>query len=203
MLLLCLCLLAAAATGDGSLMPNAPVTGQFAWFSGVTGSSAPIAASTIPGAGPIPERVADSRPSRLVIPAISVDAAIEARGLEPNRNLATPVDFNDVAWFNQGPAPGNPGNALINGHVNWWTGDAVFTRLAQLRVGDEVVVIRQDGASATFKVSGRRILAANARDSSLFASSTVASVTLITCSGPWDVRLGSDSQRLLVSATLV
>ena len=91
----------------------------------------------------------DLSPSRLLIPGIEVDAAIEARGLDSSRNLATPIDFHDVAWFNQGPLPGQPGNALLNGHVDWWTGSAVFARLAELRPGDAVVVVRADGTRAS------------------------------------------------------
>ena len=144
----------------------------------------------------------DLTPVRLVIPRISVDAVIEARGLDPQRNLATPSNSNEVAWFNQGPPPGQAGNAIINGHVNWWTGTAVFARLAELRPGDAVIVIRQDGTRASFTVSGARNLAATAREASLFAPAPTPTLTLITCSGPWDLRLGSDTERLLVSATL-
>lgn len=145
----------------------------------------------------------DSTPVRLVIPRISVDTAIEARGLDQQRNLATPSNSREVAWFNQGPPPGQAGNAIINGHVNWWTGSAVFARLGELRVGDAVMVIRQDGTRVSFTVSGSRNLAATARDASLFAPASTATLTLITCSGPWDLRLGSDTERLLVSASLV
>ena len=72
-------------------------------------------------------RVVDPTPVRLVIAAIDLDARIEARGLDANRSLDTPKDFHDVAWYRLGPRPGDPGNAVMNGHVNWWTGDAVFT----------------------------------------------------------------------------
>jgi LPXTG-site transpeptidase (sortase) family protein len=141
-------------------------------------------------------------PVELLIPRISVDASVEARGLDNSRNLDTPRDFRDVAWYNQGPAPGKPGNALINGHVNWWTGSAVFGRLSQLRPGDEVFVVREDGSQLAFKVTSRTIVAAGARIPSLFAPSQAATLTLITCTGVWDKARGTDTQRLLVSAAL-
>jgi len=100
------------------------------------------------------------------------------------------------------PPPGQPGTALINGHVDWWTGDAVFTRLAELRAGDPVIVVRADGTRSSFTVTGTRILAATARDASLFAPGAAAKLTLITCAGWWNPRLGSDSRRLLVTAAL-
>ncbi len=108
----------------------------------------------------------------------------------------------EVAWFNQGPRPGMLGNAILNGHVNWWTGSAVFARLGELGRSDAVTVVRQDGSRVTYRVSERKTLAATARVASLFAPSTTSTLTLITCTGPWDFRLGSDTDRLLVSATL-
>ena len=146
--------------------------------------------------------VVNPTPTRLVIPAISVDAVIEARGLDSQRNLDTPMDYRDVAWYRLGPRPGDPGNAVINGHVNWWTGDAVFTHLSRVRIGDEVRVVRADGRIVKFRVVERRVVDANARIASLFAPSPGSTLTLITCSGTWNPLTQSDTQRLLVSASV-
>jgi LPXTG-site transpeptidase (sortase) family protein len=146
--------------------------------------------------------IVDPTPARLVIPRINVDAAVEARGLDSNRNMDIPKNFRDVAWYRLGPAPGQPGNALINGHVNWWTGDAVFTRLNQVRVGDEITVVRADGGTVRFKVTAKTVVDANARIASLFEPSSVATLTLITCTGVWNPLTQSNTQRLLVSAAL-
>jgi LPXTG-site transpeptidase (sortase) family protein len=165
-------------------------------------ASAPAPEANL-AAAPAPKLAADPYPVRLVISKIGVDANIEARGLDASRTMLTPKDYRDVAWYNLGPAPGQPGNALLNGHVDWWTGAAVFTRLSQLRPGDMVAIIRGDGTRLTFKVTARRIVTAGARVTSLFAPSKVASLTLITCSGAWDPSILSDTHRLLVSAVLV
>jgi LPXTG-site transpeptidase (sortase) family protein len=146
--------------------------------------------------------IVDPTPVRLLIPAINLDARIEARGLDAKRSLDTPKDFHDVAWYRLGPKPGDPGNAVMNGHVNWWTGDAVFTHLSRLRAGDEVRVVRADGGVVVFKVTGKSTVAANARVASLFAPSAQATLTLITCTGIWNPLTQSDTQRLLVSAAL-
>jgi LPXTG-site transpeptidase (sortase) family protein len=148
-------------------------------------------------------RVVDSTPVRLIIGAIGVDARIEARGLDSGRNLATPNDFRDVAWYSAGPRPGQPGNAVINGHVNWWTGDAVFTHLSRVRAGDVVKVVRADGITMTFQVTSKHTVDADARIASLFAPSTDSTITLITCSGVWNPLTQSDTRRLLVYARLV
>ena len=122
-------------------------------------------------ASPPPVSLVDPTPARLVIGSIGVDATIERRGLDANRNLATPVDYRDVAWYDLGPRPGESGDAIVNGHVDWWTGDAVFTHLGRLHVGDAITVVRADGTNVGFKVSALRIVDANARLGSLFTSS--------------------------------
>ncbi len=162
----------------------------------------PMSLSLPKPSGPAHLQVFDPTPRRLVIASINVNATVEARGLDASRNMETPSDFHDVAWYKLGPAPGEAGNALINGHVNWWTGDAVFTRLGRLRRGDEVTVIRGDGIAIHFKVTGSTVVAANARVASLFAPSSSPTLTLITCSGAWNPLTQSDTQRLLVSAAL-
>jgi LPXTG-site transpeptidase (sortase) family protein len=193
-LVIFLCLVAALAP-DGLVAATAPaplavVVGQ---------SNAKSAVAINPAAKP----AADPSPARLVISRIGVNARIEARGLDASRNMLTPKDFHDVAWYNLGPLPGQPGNALMNGHVDWWTGSAVFTRLSQLRPGDIITVVRGDGTRLSFKVTGRRVVTADARVASLFAPSKVASLTLITCTGAWDPSILSATHRLLVSAVLV
>jgi LPXTG-site transpeptidase (sortase) family protein len=165
--------------------------------------AAPMHASEVklPPVSVIP--AVDPTPARLVIPAIGVDAKVEARGLDSDRNLATASDYRDVAWYDLGPRPGEPGNAIVNGHVNWWTGDAVFAQLSRLRVGDAIRVTRADGGLVEFKVTGKHIVDANARIAALFAPSSQATLTLITCTGAWNPLTQSDTQRLLVSATRV
>jgi sortase A len=146
--------------------------------------------------------IVNPTPVRLVIQSINVNATVEARGLDSGRNMETPADFHDVAWYKLGPRPGEPGDALINGHVNWWTGAAVFTKLAALRPGDEISVIRADGVEVKFHVTGSQTVAANARVASLFAPGTTPTLTLITCTGDWNPFTQSDTRRLLVSAAL-
>ena len=62
--------------------------------------------------------------------------------------------------------------------------------------------INADGTSVFFVVNGRRTVAATARVASLFAPSRTALLTLITCTGVWNPLTMTDTQRLLVSASL-
>lgn len=193
-LVLCLSLVALA------YVPG-PLAAGFSAASPMAAAEPPAGATA--AATPAAPEVTDPIPSRLLIARIGVDARVEARGLDADRNLPAPDRAEDVAWFSQGPQPGSRGNALVSGHVDAWTGPAVFARLSQLRAGDEVVVVNADASRLTFRVTGLRSLGATAHDASLFAPAETPRLTLITCSGRWDPLLKSYDQRLLVSATLV
>lgn len=145
----------------------------------------------------------DPTPVRLLIASIRLDAKVEARGLDAKRNLDTAKDPFDVAWYDKGPLPGQPGNAIINGHVDWWTGDAVFTHLGRVRPGDTVAVVRADGVIVTFRITLLQVVNAGTRIPALFAAGPRATLTLITCAGVWNPLAFTNTQRLLVSATLV
>jgi LPXTG-site transpeptidase (sortase) family protein len=144
----------------------------------------------------------DPTPVRLIIPSIRLDARIEPRGLDAKRDLDTAADPNDVAWYDRGPLPGEPGDALINGHVDWWTGDAVFTHLGRVRPGDVVEIVRADARVITFRVTVLQRVNAGTRIPALFAPGTRAQLTLITCAGVWNPLTFTNTQRLLVSASL-
>jgi len=196
-LVVTLCLVLAAISNQ-AILPFSP-----------TATAAAPAPSLISGRldrpdaiGPEAAAFVDATPVRLVIPSITVDARVESRGLTRSKNLDTALDYHNVAWYDLGPRPGEPGNAVINGHVNWWTGNAVFTYLASVRAGDRIEVVRADGTAVWFRVTAKRVVAANARVASLFAPSAVPTLTLITCAGVWDALTFSDTQRLLVSAVL-
>lgn len=148
-------------------------------------------------------RPIDATPARLLIPSIHLDAAIEARGLDARKNLDTAANPNDVAWYDLGPKPGQPGNAIINGHVDWWTGDAVFTHLGRVRPGQTVQIVRADGRVVTFRITSLQRVNAGSRIPALFAPSTQATLTLITCAGVWSPLAFTNTQRLLVNATEV
>ena len=81
-------------------------------------------------------------PTRLRIPAIAVDAPLEALALDDAGQLTAPVRFADAGWYAGGTPPGEVGPAVIAGHVDSTSGPAVFFRLGQLHPGDLVEVER-------------------------------------------------------------
>lgn len=141
-----------------------------------------------------------SRPVRLKIPAIRVDAAIEAVGLAADGTMDVPTVTSDVAWFELGPTPGAIGSAVITGHYGWKNGiGMVFNNLHKLRPGDIVTVEDSLGVTSSFVVQTSRRYDPNADVPEVFESADgKAHLNLITCEGIWDAQSNSYSKRLVV-----
>ncbi len=131
------------------------------------------------------ERVA--APVRLEIPAIGVRAPIIRLGLNPDRSLEVPENFGDTGWWTGGPRPGEPGPAVIAGHVDSHTGPAVFYRIRDLRPGDAIVVERRDGSRARFTIQGsEEYPKAHFPTARVYGRTPGPTLRLITCSGTFD-----------------
>lgn len=188
----------------GALAPQARDTA--ASFGGprvLVPSSSPGATSPDPTAAQAQAILAPvAAPVRLTIPAIGVDAPVEQVGTDAQGRMAVPSEPDHVAWYSPGVAPGDVGDAVIDGHLDWTSGPAVFARLGQLRSGDRVVVTRADQSQAVFVVDSTATYAFDARVQDLFTRTGVPSLSLLTCSGPWDRQRGTYLTRLAVHATL-
>ena len=93
-----------------------------------------------------------ANPVGVRIPAIGVDADIVPLGLLPDGSIDVPSDFDQTGWWVDGPEPGEPGPAVILGHVDSRRGPAVFFDVGNLEPGDVVNVDRADGTVASFVV---------------------------------------------------
>jgi hypothetical protein len=128
------------------------------------------------------------QPTRVRIPRIGVDSGLATLGLNGDGTIQAPSDPNQAGWYARGPAPGDPGPAVILGHLDSTTGPAVFARLASLRAGDQVLVARADGSMATFTVQRLATVPVDA-----FPTQDVYGVTpepalrLITCGGTFSL----------------
>jgi hypothetical protein len=119
-----------------------------------TATPSPVPTAT-PTATPIPTPtpVPIGTPVRFKIPGIKVDTDVEQVGLTPDGAMDTPKNYDNVGWYTLGPKPGEPGNAVIAGHVDSKRGAAVFWDLRKLKPGDEVDVVGSDGVQRRFVVT--------------------------------------------------
>src|SRR5207302_6897861 len=67
-------------------------------------------------------------PTRVVIPAVGVDAVVDPLGLRADGHVEVPATFDRVGWYAGSAAPGAPGATVPLGHVDSTTGPAVLYR---------------------------------------------------------------------------
>ena len=151
-----------------------------------------------PTATPVPATRA-GLPVRLKIPALKVDAAVEQVGLTPEGAMDVPKEYANVGWFNQRARPGEPGNAVVAGHVDSKTGKAVFWDVKKLKPGDEIVVAGDDGVERRFIVESSELYKGQeAPLGRIFGPTPDTRLTLITCEGVFDRRAQEyDSRRVI------
>jgi sortase (surface protein transpeptidase) len=153
-----------------------------------------ITASSDKVAAPAPRpahRERASVPVRVEIPSIGVRAPVIKLGLNPDRSLEVPKDFGDTGWWSGGPRPGEPGPAVIVGHVDSYTGPAVFYRLSELGRGDEIVVVGRDGSRSRFTVEGsERYPKDDFPTARVYGRTDGPTLRLITCGGDFDSSTG-------------
>ncbi|PIR82184.1 class F sortase [Candidatus Kaiserbacteria bacterium CG10_big_fil_rev_8_21_14_0_10_59_10] len=177
-------------------------------FSGAQGASraerpfrARPAASERNGAS---EAMGTAQPMRLQIPHIRVDAPVVRVGINGVGNMATPSSFSEVGWYRHGPRPGEPGSAVLAGHVDNALGfPGVFKRLGELREGDVLYITVADGTALRFVVASVETHPYNdAPTNEIFSTGGAPRVTLITCAGSWLRSAGTYDTRLVVTAYL-
>jgi LPXTG-site transpeptidase (sortase) family protein len=141
-------------------------------------------------------------PARLEIPTIKVDAALDYVGVTPKGELGVSAGPTNAAWYDQGPRPGQTGNAIIDGHFGYKNHiPAVFDNLHTLKKGDKLYVKDIKGLTTTFVVRQLRTYSPDDYASAVFRSSDgKAHLNLITCQGDWNQAQKSYSTRLVVFA---
>ena len=193
------------------------------WLLALAGVAVIAAAFVVGGVGPPRPRLADapggyvrdgsgrlltrSAPISVDIPAIGLSAPIVPTGVADDGSIeAPPLDQPGVAsWYRYGPSPGEAGSAIIVGHVDSRTaGPAVFYDLGRLHKGDQISVVRDDGRTVAFAVTGVQLVAKDAFPATdVHRSSTGALLRLITCGGSFDRSGRSYVDNLIVYAAAV
>ncbi|MEU5597618.1 class F sortase [Streptomyces sp. NPDC020298] len=169
----------------------------------VAGAPTASAASDTPGSD---KHLSRSRPTRLSIPKISVDAPFTSLAIGDSGRLQPPPadNINLVGWYSDGVSPGEAGTAIIAGHVDTKTSAAVFAELGELKPGDRFTVERADGTKPSFVVDSAETFAKDEFPSErVYADTPRAEVRLITCAGDYDHTVKDYTDNLVVFAHLL
>jgi len=141
-------------------------------------------------------------PTRLRIASLGVDTGLESLTIDPAGQLQSPKVYEEAGWFAGGTAPGDPGPAVLAGHVDSRTGPAVFFKLHELKTGDRIEVQR-GGAWLAFKVTAREHYAkAKFPSDRVYGPTPLPELRLITCGGEFDAARHSYRDNVVVYAVL-
>jgi hypothetical protein len=147
-----------------------------------------------------------SRPVRIAIPAIKVDAPVSRVGLAEDGTIAVPPveRHNEAGWFDQGPTPGQFGPAIIVGHADTRTGPSIFHEVTKLRPGARVEVTRRDRSVAVFEVNSvERFNKSRLPADRVYGDFSRPGLRLITCGGEWKGGSIGYADNIVVFASLV
>lgn len=144
-------------------------------------------------------------PFKMVIKKISMWVLIEPLGLRRDGRLETPpYEKSDRAfWYKGGPTPGEPGPAVILGHVDNKTRIAAFFYLSKIRPGDPIEIVRDDRSVAVFTVTSvEQFPKQNFPTERVYGPTEDAVLRLVTCGGKYDTRTESYMDNIIVFATM-
>lgn len=142
-------------------------------------------------------------PARVTVARLGIDSPLEPLGLLTDGSLQSPTKWEEAGWYAQGVRPGAIGPAVIAGHVDSVSGPAVFYRLREMRVGDDIMVTDAGGLVRHFTVTDVEEYPKTAFPTAQVYGPTVLPVLrLVTCTGDFDYKARSYLDNLVVSAAL-
>jgi LPXTG-site transpeptidase (sortase) family protein len=166
---------------------------------------------------PAPDRTAGrapkaARPWTIAVPSIGLAAGVMTLGGPDGtagpEDLSLPVPplakaATDAGWYEFTAVPGAAGNAVIVGHVDTYTGPAVFYDLYQLRPGDRIYVSTGGGRQRFDVTSVRELPKPRFPVNQVFGATERHMLWLITCGGAFDYDTGHYLDNIIVSANWV
>jgi LPXTG-site transpeptidase (sortase) family protein len=149
----------------------------------------------------VPVQIQMPDPVRILIPAIGVSAPVIPENLNADRTLQVPDSFSEAGWFTRGPEPGEPGPAVIVGHVDSVNGPGAFYHLRALKNGDLIKVALKNGWTVRYLVSSHLAAPKNDFPTKLvYGRTEKPTLRLITCDGQFDTSTGHYIDNYIVFA---
>jgi hypothetical protein len=140
-------------------------------------------------------------PVRLRIPALHLDSTLQRLDRLADGTIAVPERPDVAGWFAQGPRPGQPGPAVILGHVDSKSGPGIFLDLGRVPPGAAVHVDRADRTTVTFRVTEvSRVAKSRFPTDLVYAPTLEPTLRLVTCGGSFDETQRSYRDNVIVFA---
>ncbi|HJW58128.1 MAG TPA: class F sortase [Actinomycetota bacterium] len=142
-------------------------------------------------------------PVGVEIPRIGVVSSLDRLGRAPDGTVQEPSRWAVAGWYAPGTRPGDPGSAVILGHVDSKGGPAVFYRLRQLRRGDQIKIARTDGSAVRFVVQRTEQYPKDRFPTDeVYYPTLTPTLRLVTCGGDFDTTAGHYRSNVIVFATM-
>jgi sortase (surface protein transpeptidase) len=142
-------------------------------------------------------------PVRVEIPRIAVASTLDRLGRARDRTVEVPSRWEVAGWYAGGTRPGDPGSAVILGHVDSKSGPAVFYRLGELRRGDGVTIRRADGSSVRFVIQRtEQYPKRRFPTDDVYYPTLTPALRLVTCGGQFNYATGHYRSNVIVFATI-
>lgn len=153
-------------------------------------------------------QVPPEHPRYISIPSLSIkDTRVIAVGVTKNGELDVPKNIYDAAWYEKSALPGSgSGAVMIDAHSGGYANDGIFTKLGQLKDGDQVIVTRGDNKTITYRVASvvnmplDQVNKTGMNEMMQPVDPSKEGLSLITCSGNYVPRLGQFDHRIMVRA---
>jgi hypothetical protein len=145
---------------------------------------------------PISGGIRPAAPVQISIPSAQLEAGVEPVGLR-DESLEVP-DVGRAGWFSAGPRPGEPGRAVIIGHLDRRNGPGLFARVPSLDPGMRIAVTDARGEVHDYEVvGGAQVPKDDFPAEQVFGGAGRPVLVLITCGGDYEPGEGYSDNVLL------
>ena len=108
-----------------------------------------------------------------------------------------------AGWYDEGPRPGEPGRAVIIGHLDSQTGPGLFALLPGVRRGTQVTVTDAAHGVHRFSVIGKaQVPKATFPSAAVYGASAKPVLVLITCGGKYSPATGYEDNVLVYARSV-
>lgn len=146
-----------------------------------------------------------AKPAEISIPRIGATSSLVELGLNADQTVQVPPVETPLqaGWFTGAPKPGEPGPAVVLGHVNGGGQAGIFRRLHELAAGDEILIRRTDDTTVRFTVTRVDQVPKNRFPTDeVYGDTTGPELRLITCGGVFDRNTHHYRDNVIVYAVL-
>lgn len=143
-------------------------------------------------------------PTFIVFPALNLFTSVESVGRTNTGTMDVPNNWQNVAWYEPGFAPGEDGHAALSAHLDWSGNTGPFWGLADVPNGSLLAVVGESGRILVYMTVSNQSYDRVARVSDqVFGPANESRLSLITCEGTFEESLGTYDKRQVLEAVLI